>query len=129
MKFARVVYRTAAVYGILVLVPLYFLIDKIGHDSPPTVTHPEFYYGFIGVALLWQLVFILIANDPARYRPIMLITILEKIVYTIPVLILHSSGKAPMSTLVPALIDPIFGVLFVIAYAKTRDVRQAIGTH
>ena len=129
MRFARVVYRIAAVYGILVLVPLYFLIDRIGHDSPPAVTHPEFYYGFIGVALLWQLVFILIAGDPSRYRPIMLITILEKIVYTIPVLILYSSGKASASTLVPALIDPIFGVLFVIAYAKTRDLRRAVGLY
>jgi hypothetical protein len=129
MKFARIAYRIAAVYGILVLVPLYFLIDKIGHDSPPAVTHAEFYYGFIGVALLWQLVFILIATDPARYRPIMLISILEKIVYTIPVLILYSSGKASGSTLVPALIDPIFGVLFVTAYVKTRDIRQTTGLH
>jgi len=127
MKFARIVYGVAATYGILVLIPLYFLIDKLGHDSPPAVTHPEFYYGFIGVALLWQLVFILIATDPARYRPIMAVTILEKMVYTIPVLILYSSGKATMSTLIPALVDPIFGVLFVTAYLKTRDLRQTIG--
>lgn len=129
MKFARIVYGIAATYGILVLIPLYFLIDRIGHDSPPVVTHPEFYYGFIGVALLWQLVFILIATDPTRYRPIMLITILEKIVYTIPVLILYSSGRASVNTLVPALIDPILGVLFVTAYVKTRDLRRAIGLH
>ena len=26
---------------------------------PPTITHPDFFYGFVGVALVWQLVFLL----------------------------------------------------------------------
>jgi hypothetical protein len=52
MRFARIVYGVAAAYGFLALTPLYFLIGKIGRDAPPPVTHPEFYYGFVGVALL-----------------------------------------------------------------------------
>jgi hypothetical protein len=78
MKFARTSYGVAATHGIVTIVPLYFLIGKVGHDAPPPVTHPEFYYGFIGLVLLWQLVFILIAKDPLRYLFIMPITILEK---------------------------------------------------
>lgn len=120
MRFARVVYGMAAAYGFLSLLPLYFLLGKLGQTAPPPVTHPEFYYGFVGLALVWQLVFVLIARDPMRYRPIMPISILEKLVYAVPVLILYSLGKAHPSIVGPALIDPLLGLLFVIAYVKTR---------
>jgi len=49
MKFARVVFLVAGIYGLIVLLPQYFLEAKVGLDSPPPITHPEFYYGFIGV--------------------------------------------------------------------------------
>src|SRR5258708_39363432 len=70
MKFARIAYGVAASYGFIALTPLYFLLGKIGRDAPPPVTHPEFYYGFVGVALLWQMVFyssheIRFATDPS----------------------------------------------------------------
>jgi len=120
MKFTRVVYGIAAVYGVIVLVPLYFLIDRIGHDVPPPVSHPEFYYGFVGVALLWQLVFLMIAIDPRRYRPIIPLTILEKVVYTLPVVILYSRGQVSRSVLGPSLVDPVFGILFLAVYVRTR---------
>jgi hypothetical protein len=120
MKFARIVYGVAAVYGFIVLLPLYFLRDKIGLSTPPPVNHPEFYYGFIGVAVLWQFVFILIATEPHRYLPIMPITFLEKLVYTVPVVILYLHGQANQSTLIPSLGDPVFGIFFVVAYLRTR---------
>jgi len=119
MRFARFAYGVAAVYGFLALTPLYFLVGKIGHDAPPPVTHPEFYYGFVGVTLLWQMVFVLIARDPIRYRSLMPITILEKLVYTVPVVVLYVEGQVHPRILPPALIDPVFGVLFVLAYFRT----------
>src|SRR5208283_626887 len=112
MKFARIVYGIAAVYGFIVLPPLYFLIDAIGKQAPPPVTHPEFYYGFAGVATLWQVLFVLIARDPIRYRPIMLITIPAKLVYTVPVVILYLQGHANLTIVLPSLADPVFAVLF-----------------
>jgi len=124
MKFARVVFTVAAVYGFITLMPLYFMLHTLERRAPPPVTHPEFYYGFIGLALLWQMVFVLVAKDPLRYRPIMPIAILEKLVYSVPVLILFPLGKASASTLGPALVDPVFGVLFVIAYWRTAAVRE-----
>jgi hypothetical protein len=62
MKFARIVYGIAAAYGFASLLPLYFLLGRIGQEAPPPINHPEFYYGFLGVALLWQLVFSLIGE-------------------------------------------------------------------
>ncbi len=120
VKFARIVYGLAAIYGFIVLPPLYFLLGKVGQSAPPPVTHPEFYYGFAGVALLWQFVFVLIAIDPLRYRPIMPITFLEKLVYTVPVVILYVHGQANQNILLPSLGDPVFGIFFVAVYLRTR---------
>jgi len=119
MKFARTVYTIAAAYGFMVLFPLYFLIDRMGELAPPAVTHPEAYYGFVGVALLWQLAFLMIATDPIRYRPLMPITILEKLVYIIPVVILYWLGRVGAAVLLPSLADPILGGLFLAAYHRT----------
>lgn len=119
MKFARFVYGIAAAYGIVSLVPLYFLLDRVGRDAPPPVTHPEFYYGFLGVAFLWQVVFGLIARDPIRYRSLIPLTILEKLTYTVPVVLLYLLGRVHPSILRSSLVDPIFAIFFVIAYLRT----------
>jgi len=46
VKFAKWVYRTAGIYGLLVLAPLLFLERVVSQTSPPAITHPEYYYGF-----------------------------------------------------------------------------------
>lgn len=51
MKFARMVFAIAAIYGFATLVPGYFLEVQIGLADPPPITHPEYFYGFLGVAL------------------------------------------------------------------------------
>jgi hypothetical protein len=119
VKFARIVYGIAAAYGFVSLLPLYFLIDKVGRDAPPPITHPEFYYGFLGVTFLWQLVFIMIAKDPFRYRSLTPITILEKFIYTVPVVLLYLNGRVHVNIMRPSLVDPIFGICFAIAYFRT----------
>jgi len=120
LKFARIIFGIAAVYGLIVLVPLYFALGSIGRKAPPAVTHPEFYYGFVGVAVLWQFIFILIALSPARYRPLMPIAVLEKFVYTVPVVLLYLRNQAALNILLPSLPDPAFGVLFLTAYLVSR---------
>jgi hypothetical protein len=47
------------------------------------MNHPKFYYGFAGVTLTWQVVFPLIARDPARYRVMIIPSILEKFSYVL----------------------------------------------
>jgi hypothetical protein len=124
VKFAKMVYGIAGVYGFIVLIPLYFMIDKIGRDTPPAITHAEFYYGFVGLALLWQVVFCIIAADPGRYRQIMPVTILEKIVFAVPVLLLWSIGRLPAGSTWPAGVDLLLGFLFIFAYVRTRVVER-----
>jgi hypothetical protein len=51
MKFAKIVFLIAGIQGLLILAPLYFLERTIGRQAPPAITHPEYFYGFVGVAL------------------------------------------------------------------------------
>ena len=121
MKFARVTFLVAGIYGLLVLTPLYFLEGQIGRQTPPPITHVEFFYGFAGVALAWQVVFLVIARDPARYRPMMLPSILEKISYGMALLILHQQQRIATSSFAIGMVDWIWAALFVISFARTQS--------
>jgi hypothetical protein len=121
MKFAKVVFWIAGIWGLLVITPLYFMFDLIGRKDPPAITHPGFYYGFVGVALAWQIAFLVIARDPVRLRPMMIPSVVEKFTYGIAVAALVVQGRMHRSDLVFAATDSILGLLFVIAYLKTRS--------
>jgi hypothetical protein len=124
-RFARRVFRVAAIYGVLVLLPQYFLEDRIGRDTPPPITHPEYFYGFIGVALAWQLVFFVIARDPVRYRPLMLAALVEKGSFGFAAIALFLYGRLSAQMLGAGLIDLALGTLFVIAYVRTAGAARA----
>ena len=62
MKFAKLVFLIAGIYGLIALLPQYFLEGRIGQNSPPPITHPEFYYGFLGVTVAWQILFLVISR-------------------------------------------------------------------
>jgi hypothetical protein len=119
MKFARIVFRIAAIWGFLIITPLYFMFSLISEKDPPPITHPAFFYGFVGVTLVWQLTFLFIAADPVRYRPLMIPAIFEKLVYSIPVIILVLQKRMRPSDLVFSAIDLSLGILFVLAYLRT----------
>jgi hypothetical protein len=117
--FARRVYTIAGIYGLVVLVPQYFMESRIGRDMPPAITHPEYFYGFVGLAVVWQLCFLAIARHPVRLRPIMLVTVLEKLAFGVPAIVLHLQGRLAMSTLAFGVLDLVLGVLFFMAYRRT----------
>ena len=119
MKLARRVFRVAGIYGLLVLVPQYFTEVKTGIDYPPAITHPEFYYGFLGVSISWQIAFLFVATDPLRYRPLMIPSILEKATFSIAVIVLFLGHRTSAMMLGFALIDLMLGVAFVMAFVKT----------
>jgi hypothetical protein len=64
MTFARRLFLIAGSYGLLVLTPQYLLEGRIGRDQPPAITHPEYFYGFVGLGMAWQFAFLVIARDP-----------------------------------------------------------------
>ena len=61
MRFAKIVFLIAGIYGFLDLTPLYNIYtmeNAIGQRTPPAITHPEYFYGFLGVSLAWQFLFL-----------------------------------------------------------------------
>ena len=120
MKFARWVFAIAGIYGVVILTPLFFMEKMIGEQDPPPITHPMFFYGFAGAGLAWQIVFLAIAKNPRRFRPLILISLVEKIPYGVSgiVLYLQHRMKSP-ADLGFACFDLFWALLFVIAWMKT----------
>jgi hypothetical protein len=125
MNFARWVFLIAGIYGLVVITPLYFMESVIGQQTPPRLTHPEFFYGFVGTALAWQVLFLVVATDPVRYRPMMLPSILEKISYGIALIVLHQQQRIPVSSFRIGMVDWIFAVLFTISFIRTHGLGYA----
>jgi hypothetical protein len=119
MKFTKIVFWIAGIWGVLVLTPLYFMFNLIGQKDPPPITHPAFFYGFIGAGLAWQIAFFVIATDPARYRSLIIPSILEKFSYGVAVVILVMQGRMHSNDLLFGGIDLTLGVLFIVAFFKT----------
>jgi hypothetical protein len=95
------------------------LFDFIGHQSPPAINHPEFYYGFAGVTLTWQVVFLLIARDPARYQVMIIPSVLEKFSYVLANLVLFVNQRMSASQALPSTTDLVLALLFIAAFLKT----------
>ncbi|MGZ4811003.1 MAG: hypothetical protein ACXV7D_16890 [Thermoanaerobaculia bacterium] len=121
MNFAKRAFFIAGVYGLVALIPQYFMEGKVGRDYPPPVTHPEFYYGFIGVALAWQVLFFIIARDPVRYRGAMWPAILEKVSFGLANIVLFAQGRLSAVMLAGGIADLIFAEMFYVAIRKTGD--------
>lgn len=119
MIFARRVFLIAGIYGLIVLLPQYLLEEKTGRDFPPSITHPEYYYGFIGVGIAWQIAFLILAADPLRYRPMMIPAIVEKASFGFAAIMLYLHGRLAVPMLAAASIDLALGVLFLIAFVRT----------
>ncbi len=123
MRFARWVFVVAGVCGIVIMAPMYLLEERLGRDHPPAITHPEIYYGFIGVALAWQLMFLVIAFDPIRYRLAMLPAIVEKASFAIAILVLCVLGRLTGSVIGFAVLDAIWMILFTVAFFRLSKER------
>ena len=119
MKFAKIVFWIAGIWGILVLTPLYFMFDVIGRQDPPDITHPGFYYGFVSVALTWQVAFLVIAQDPVRFRMMMIPSVLEKFGYGVSLLVLYLQRRIHPPDLVLVAVDGTLGLLFLVSFFRT----------
>jgi hypothetical protein len=125
MRFAKIVFLIAGIYGLLVLSPIYFMEGMIARQTPPAITHPEYFYGFLGAGLAWQFLFLVLSTDPVRYRPMILPSILEKVAYATALVILYAQQRLPGSVLAVGSGDWIFAFLFLAAYLKTKPPRPA----
>ena len=123
MRFAKIVFWIAGVWGIVVLTPLYFLVDVTGRRYAAPVDYPHFFYGFLSVAMAWQIAFLVIGSSPVRFRPLMIAGILEKFGHVAGVVVLYSRGRIPVDYAMSGVPDVVLGVLFIVAFAVTPRFR------
>src|SRR5258708_16606900 len=120
--FAGLVFLIAGIWGVIVIVPGSCGEKMINTQYPPAITHPEYYYGFFGAALAWQIAFLIIAAAPARLRALVPAAIVEKLVYAAAVAVLFISGRVATLIAVFGAVDLLFGILFTMAYVKLAKV-------
>jgi hypothetical protein len=121
MRLAKTVFTLAGIWGIVVLLPLYFSFDLVGRVYPPAVTHPDFYYGFAAVALAWQVAFLVIGRNPVRLRPMMIPAIAEKLGYVLTLTVLYLRGRLLLGQFAVAVPDFLLGLLFVFSFVKVSS--------
>lgn len=126
MKMARWIFVLAGIYGLATLLPMYLQERMVAFLQPPAITHPEYYYGFVGVALAWQALFFLLARDPLRFRPMMLPAALEKLSFGLAALVLFALHRVAPVMLLVGCVDLLFVALFLLAYARTRAAEAAL---
>lgn len=114
----RRIFQIAFAYGLVSLIPMFFLETALAQIAPPAITHPEFYYGFLVVTLVWQWLFLEIARDPAANRRLIPLAIAEKLLYVTTLVALFASGKVAASAMLPAVFDA--GILAGFVYAHRR---------
>lgn len=127
MRFAKIVFLLAGLWGLAIVTPLLFLFDYVGRQYPPAFTHPDFYYGFVTVTLAWQAAFLVMARDPLRFRPLMPVAMIEKFGYVAALAVLHWQGRISFPQSSAGIPDFVLGVLFVAAFVKTRQPAGAGG--
>ena len=119
MKFARWVFRTAGIFGLIVMVPMLFAEPFIGQMLPPALNHPEFFYGFVVLNTCWQVLYIFLSKDPLRFRPMMIPAFFAKASGPVALLWLYWQGRVSDQWLTTTLMDGIFAILFLVAYGVT----------
>ncbi len=114
-------FRGAAIYGAILLLPLYFLETRAAAPAA-RLPAPEYYYGFIGAALGFQIVYWLIGGAPRQYRALMLVGVFGKLSFWVPTALLWSMGRTATSTFALVCGDLLLAIAFVVAWRSLRQL-------
>ena len=125
MRFAKIVFTIAGIWGLVVLTPLYWLVDVTGRHYPAPTEYPHVFYGFVSVAMAWQIAFLIIGSNPGRFRPFMIPGMLEKLSYVVTLAVLYGQGRIGMHDAQAAVPDGLLCLLFSVAFVKTRTAASS----
>jgi hypothetical protein len=118
MRFAKWVFTLAAVYGLVTLPLTYFGEDAMVARYGP-MGQPIWFYGFVSVVLVFQLVYWQTGRDPVRYRPFMLLSLLAKLSFVVTAAALYAARRTVLEQALLTTPDLIWSVLFAVAYVRT----------
>ena len=122
MTFAKWVFIGAGIWGIVVLAPLYWLVDITGRHYAVPTEYPQFFYGFVSVAIAWQIAFLVIGSSPARLRRLMVPAAIEKLGWVTILAVLFWCGRISSADAQSAVPDLLLGILFIASLLTTRTV-------
>jgi hypothetical protein len=123
VSFARGVFRIAGLYGIIILSPMLLLERQMA----PGAIHPVFFYAWVSTGLAWQILFIVLSMNPVRYRPMILVCVLQKMTAVIAIPWLYGMRRVGGMWLGAAASDLVFAVLFLSAYRAMRTLTKTDG--
>ncbi len=112
-KLESRVFFWAAIIGILLLLPVYFA--PVPH--PWRLTN----IGFVGVALVFQGVYLVIARDPVRFHPMMLLGAVGKLSFAIPAIAFAAAGKAEPFLAIFGAADVAMAAVFLWMWFRLRN--------
>lgn len=118
-RTARWVFLVAGLYGLLSLTPFWFAEPLFAEHGSP-ITHPEHYYGFVGAASVMQLIYLMVASDPPRFRPIMPLGVVAKLLFALTSLLLWGQGRLEAPGLAFGAVDAAIGLAFLAAWLSLR---------
>ena len=121
MKVAKWIFLIAGILGLLSTVPLAFAERIMGAKQP------EFYYGFVFLNISWQILYLFIASDPLRYRPMMIPAFLAKCSGAVALTWLFLLGRVSSQWVAVGALDGGFAILFLIALLSMRRVSKERG--
>ena len=114
MRLAKWIFLIAGIWGLLALLPLLFAERMMG------VLQPELYYGFVCLNICWQVAYLLISTEPARYRPMMIVAILAKGSAFVALTWLYLLERVAVHWAAIGALDGLLAVLFLAAFLATR---------
>lgn len=116
MKLAKWTFRTAGIFGLIVMVPILCAEKLIPKIMPPAITHPEFFYGFVILNICWQILYIFLSKDPVRFRPMMIPSFLAKGSGPVALLWLYFQGRISSQWITTTIMDGVFALLFLVSF-------------
>ena len=116
MKLAKWIFLVAGIFGLLVTVPMALAEKAVEQIMPPAVNHPEFFYGFVFLNACWQVLYLFLSTDPARYRPMMIPSFLAKASGVVALTWLYLQKRISGQWAATIIIDGIWALLFLVAF-------------
>jgi hypothetical protein len=77
MRFSTIVFIAGRVWDIVMLAPLYFLLDLAGRQCAPPTACPQFVYGYLSMTIAGQIVFSW--SSPTEFRLLTIPSSVEKL--------------------------------------------------
>jgi hypothetical protein len=122
VRWSRWLFLVAGIYGVLAVAPLYF------GGTAGRGLDLLYRYGFAGAAGATELMYLVIATDPRRYRALMPVGLFSKLSAAIPCELLAAVGRvAPVMAWV-GLVDLLLGAGFLASWIALRRDDEKSGT-